>query len=221
MKQDRMITLFGKWAWVLLVLFLIVGWQYPLLGSIALICMVAPVVMSAWKGGRVWCGNFCPRGSFNDNLLSKIGRSVEIPQFFKSIYFRIGFFIFLIYNFVIGVINAGGDLVQIGAVFYRIVLLTTILTVVLGIIFHERTWCTFCPMGSLSALVVKMKRSLAADSKRIVVDKEQCTGCNLCAQECPMGLEPYNFTGNNDEDLDCLHCEKCVDSCPVDALERK
>ncbi|GAB6137800.1 4Fe-4S binding protein [Halanaerobaculum tunisiense] len=228
MRQQGIIGFIGRWIWILLVAFLVLGWQYPIIGSIALVCMLAPVIVATWKEGRVWCGALCPRGSFNDNLLAKVSRSTQIPSLFKTVTFRVAFFIFLIYNFVAGIINSGGDLAKIGFVFYKIIFLTSAITIILGIIFHERTWCSFCPMGSLSALVVKLKRStrdlkdkFTAQPKQIRVDKEKCVDCEICAQECPMDLEPYDFVDGTDKDLDCLHCQECVYSCPVDALTRE
>ncbi|WP_018249586.1 4Fe-4S binding protein [Orenia marismortui] len=221
MRKKGFIGFVGRWSWLLIVAFLVLGWQHPIIGSLALVCMIAPIIVAAWKGGRVWCGAVCPRGSFNDNILSKISRSVEIPSIFKTIWFRVLFFIFLIYNFISGVIKANGDLVKIGFVFYKIIFLTTAITILFGIIFNERTWCSFCPMGSLSALITKIKRKLNERPKRIRVDQDKCVNCKICEKECPIGLTPYDFTNNNDKDLDCLHCEECVYACPVNALERK
>ncbi|AGB41164.1 hypothetical protein Halha_1217 [Halobacteroides halobius DSM 5150] len=218
----------SNWSWILLVVFLGVGWKYPIIGSVALVCMLAPVVVATWREGRVWCGNFCPRGSFNDNVLAKVSRSMKIPRIFKTVAFRIAFFLFLVYQFVIGIMNSGGDLAKIGFVFYRIIFITSAITIILGIFFHERTWCSFCPMGSLSALVIKIKRSLKRvkeqakeEPKRIKVDQNKCVNCQLCAKDCPMDLEPYDFTDDSDKDLDCIHCQECVYSCPVDALTRE
>lgn len=220
LERFNFTELIGKSAWVLLVLFLLVGWKFPIIGTVAVFCMVSPVVVASWKEGRVWCGNHCPRGQFNDNLLSKISRSAEIPGFFKSKYFRIAFFIFLIYNFSIGIINANGDWTAIGLVFYKIIFITTILTITLGVIFHERTWCMFCPMGSLSALVIKIKRKFVANPVQIKVEQEKCIDCGLCAEACPIDLEPHSFSEDGDCDLDCLRCEKCIETCPVNALDK-
>jgi polyferredoxin len=229
MKDNALITLIRKWSWVLIVLFLVIGWWYPLVGLTALICMFIPLIIAAWKGGRVWCGNFCPRGSFNDNILSSISRSLEIPDFFRTVYFRAFFLIFLFFNLIKGTINAQGDWVKIGLVFYRIIFLTTTIAIVLGIIFHQRTWCAFCPVGSLSALIVKIKRKFKyvmesityTKDKRIKVDVDKCVECDLCAKECPMNLKPYEFTEDGNKDIDCLHCEDCVYACPVNALEKR
>ncbi|ADL11969.1 4Fe-4S binding protein [Acetohalobium arabaticum] len=220
MRQKGLAGTIGKWSWILIVAFLGIGWKYPVIGSIALVCMLAPAITAAWKGGRIWCGSFCPRGSFNDNLLSKISRSIEIPKFIRTVWFRIGFALFLVYNFVVGIINAQGDLIKIGFVFYKIILITSIITVILGIMYHERTWCSFCPMGSLSALITKIRRRWFEQDKRIIVNENTCVDCSVCAKDCPMDLKPHDFVKSNDKDLDCIHCEKCVYNCPVDALTR-
>jgi ferredoxin len=94
------------------------------------------------------------------------------------------------------------------------------ITVSLGVVFHQRIWCTFCPMGSLSALVIKIKRRFVSNPTQIKVDQEKCINCGLCNEECPINLEPQNFAEGKDCNLDCLHCEKCVEACPVDALEK-
>ena len=220
LKKLKLAEVIGESAWILLLLFLLVGWKFPVIGTVAVFCMIAPVVVASWKEGRVWCGNHCPRGQFNDNLLSKISRSAQIPGFFKSVYFRSAFFVFLIYNFVMGIINANGSLTAIGLVFYKIIFVTTIITVSLGIIFHERTWCAFCPMGSLSALVVKSKRKFVSNPMQITVDEEKCVDCGLCAENCALDLEPHNFAEEGDCNLDCLHCNECIEACPVDALNK-
>ena len=220
LQKLNLTKLIGESAWIMLILFLIIGWKFPIIGTAAVFCMVAPVVTASWKEGRVWCGSHCPRGKFNDNLLSKISRSVEIPSFFKTKYFRFGFFLFLIYNFMTGIMNAEGNWAAIGLVFYKIIFITTIITISLGVIFHQRTWCAFCPMGSLSALVVKLKRKFISNPTQIKVDQDKCIDCGLCADNCPIDLEPQNFKEDRDCDLDCLHCEQCVTACPVDALSK-
>ena len=44
--------------WIIIA-YIIIGWFYPVVGLIALICMIGPVMTSIWKG-RWWCGNVCP-----------------------------------------------------------------------------------------------------------------------------------------------------------------
>lgn len=49
------------------------------------------------------------------------------------------------------------------------------------------------------------------------VDKECCTACGACAEECPVGaisVESYAIV-NEDE---CIECGHCVDVCPNDCI---
>ncbi|WP_083768468.1 4Fe-4S binding protein [Thermosediminibacter oceani] len=44
-----------------------------------------PPVLTAFFKGRMWCGRFCPRGSFFDHVLARLGdRNRRIPQLVKK-----------------------------------------------------------------------------------------------------------------------------------------
>ena len=51
-----------------------------------------------------------------------------------------------------------------------------------------------------------------------VVDKEKCTGCESCVDECPS--EAIAMADEKAQiDLDaCVDCAACVDACPVEAI---
>lgn len=68
--------------WIIIA-YIIVGWFYPIIGLLALICMIGPVVTSI-KKGRWWCGNVCPRGNMYDRLLSKYSPHRPIPEFVRT-----------------------------------------------------------------------------------------------------------------------------------------
>ena len=68
--------------WILLV-YLVVGYFYPVIGFLAVICMIAPVAFAVRKG-RWWCGNACPRGNFYDRVLAKYSPHKPIPAFFHG-----------------------------------------------------------------------------------------------------------------------------------------
>jgi ferredoxin len=52
------------------------------------------------------------------------------------------------------------------------------------------------------------------------VDKDECTGCGTCVEECP--TEAITL---NDDDIavvnedECTECGLCVDSCPTSAIK--
>ena len=67
-----------------------------------------------------------------------------------------------------------------------------------------------CPAGSCSALVDFM------------IDPEKCTGCTICAKNCPVDCitgkvkEAHVIDGSK-----CVKCGKCITSCNFDAVYKK
>jgi len=50
------------------------------------------------------------------------------------------------------------------------------------------------------------------------IDKEKCTGCGTCVDECPS--EAISMSGEKavvDTDT-CVDCGACVDACPAEAI---
>jgi Fe-S-cluster-containing hydrogenase component 2 len=51
-----------------------------------------------------------------------------------------------------------------------------------------------------------------------VIDKEKCTGCETCVNECPStAITVENEKAQVDKDM-CVDCETCVDVCPSEAI---
>ena len=51
-----------------------------------------------------------------------------------------------------------------------------------------------------------------------VVDKEKCTGCELCVSECPVEcIKMVDDKAEVDADT-CTECGVCVDACPSEAI---
>ena len=70
---------FRKYWWVMVLVVSLGGLYYPLLGWLVFGFMVFFLTLSYFKG-RYWCGNLCPRGSFNDEVVSRILRYKDIPN---------------------------------------------------------------------------------------------------------------------------------------------
>jgi ferredoxin len=50
------------------------------------------------------------------------------------------------------------------------------------------------------------------------VNKEDCTGCGICVDDCPaVAIELVNDKAKVDAD-ECTDCGTCVDSCPNEAI---
>ena len=53
----------------------------------------------------------------------------------------------------------------------------------------------------------------------IVVDKDQCTGCEVCVVNCPASvLELVDGKSEPVKTEDCLGCEACMGSCESGAI---
>jgi ferredoxin len=107
-----------------------------------------------------------------------------------------------------------GDSAAIGHYFVIMLSVTTVGAVVFGTLYHQRVWCSVCPVGSLSSWIGKTEKPLTLDSSK-------CIQCKVCESVCPMQLKPHASRGNGKVaicDGDCLLCGTCVKNCPVGAL---
>lgn len=129
--------------------YLLLGWFWPVTGLIALACMLAPVALSV-KRGELWCDRLCPRGNMFDRLLSRYSPHKPIPRFVNTFRFHLLMVILIFLAFGVLMYFAWGDWNAIGKVFWWMVLITTIVGVILAFIYSPRTWCNFCPMGTLA-----------------------------------------------------------------------
>lgn len=205
--------------WILLA-YLVAGYFFPVVGWLALICMIAPVSF-AFSRGRWWCGNACPRGSLYDKVLSKYSPHRPIPKFVRTTAFRTFMVLFIFTMFGTQMYFAWGDWGATGRVFWNIIFATTIVGVTLSFIYAPRTWCSFCPMGTLSSWATPRSGNLPENYRRVLVGDRCTTKCKLCSAVCPMQLKPYE-SKNAEEGLlhaDCIKCGRCVSGCPLKVPE--
>lgn len=208
----KLLYLWKKYSFIILLIFLILGLIDFRISMVAIICMIAPIILSPFKG-RFWCGNLCPRGNFYDKVVSRFSNKRKVPKLLKSVYFRAAVVIFMLAMFGKGIYTNWGNLYGIGQVFYRIIFVTTLVGVFLSLFYNERTWCSFCPMGSISAFIAHIKK----DRSTLNVSNS-CVSCKLCSKKCPMGIVPYEYKGNSLHHPDCIQCGRCVTACPKNCI---
>lgn len=201
-----------KYSFTLLIAFIVLGMFDLRFAIVAAICMIAPIIVSIFKG-RFWCGNLCPRGNFYDKVVFKFSNKRKPPKFFKSYYFRALILIIMMIVFISGVSKNWGNLYGIGMVFYRLIVVTTIVGIGLSLIYNHRTWCNFCPMGTLASITSKFRKS-----KKVLQVSTSCVSCKLCEKKCPMGLVPYDYKGDILSHPDCIQCGQCVSACPKKSI---
>lgn len=214
LSQDVMRKRYFQWGLLpIMVLTIALGWKYPLWGYVVAVAMMAGMIGGAFRG-RYVCGNLCPRGAFLDRVLSKTSYSKPIPLFFRSMKFRWAVFAVLMSFMTFQMINKTPDMNwvdHIGRVFWFMCTFTTSIAVILGASIHQRTWCSFCPVGTVSNVEGRGKYQLDIDPS--------CKECGLCEKSCPMNLEIVKYKPDGIMlDPDCLKCSECVGVCPKTAL---
>jgi polyferredoxin len=161
--------------------------------------------------GRYVCGWLCPRGAFYDRVISRISPQKKIPGFLRNYWFR-GFILIVLMGFMVYQISFNpGDVYHWGKVFVRICIITTAIGVVLAVFTHPRTWCAFCPMGTI--------QSAAGGTKSPLKMEEGCKLCRTCEKACPLDLQIVGGTKEGRlTTRDCLKCPECQLKCPQKIL---
>lgn len=208
----KFLVIWKKYSFMLLIAFIFLGLFDLRFAVAAIICMIAPIILAIFKG-RFWCGNICPRGNFYDNIVSRFSNKRKPPKFLKSKYFRIAVIVFMFTMFGIGINKNWGNLYGIGMVFYRIIVVTTIVGIVLSFFYNHRTWCSFCPMGSIAAFISSIR-----GSKKVLEVSSSCVSCKICDKKCPMGISPYEYKGEVLSHPDCIQCSNCAIACPKKSI---
>jgi len=55
----------------------------------------------------------------------------------------------------------------------------------------------------------------------VVVDAEQCTGCEVCVEVCPVEAISVSDGVAEINQETCTECESCVAECPNEAIKVK
>ncbi len=133
------------------------GLFYPLLGYLVVAMMAFFLTLSVFKS-RYWCWHLCPRGAFLDIAISPLSPRRSVPRVFARSWFR-----WLVFGILMGFViyrisRTGGSFLAVGAVFVSMCLITTVISIILGVATRQRGWCAICPMGTLQERIGRIKK---------------------------------------------------------------
>lgn len=195
------------------------------------------ILLTTFFFGRIWCGWICPVGGFSELVSRTLNERWKIEyRWLPQIQIRYGYLAtYLVILPAIGVsactlcnfitvprlVEAlSGGFVGMAFIFSAVGLANLSLLLLLGFFANKgRTYCQFlCPIGAIDALVNRLG-SRFGSVHRIRVDKQRCTGCNVCARNCMCGAIKMVDRVAIVDQTSCMSCHECVDVCDWNAIE--
>lgn len=85
-----------------------------------------------------------------------------------------------------------------------------------AILKDNRAFCKYvCPIP------VFMKPGARFSIWKIEIDREKCSECGVCEENCPMNIQllEYMKQGKRVCSTECIACQQCVNSCPLEIIQ--
>ena len=145
-----------------------------LLAGLSLFLWLALVMGFGIVKGRYFCNWMCPRGSFWDAYLSRLSRKRRVPGLFRHFVWRLLWMALLMGMFIAAIISNRGDWSALGLRLTFMVLGTTVVGLVLGVLYHQRIFCMFCPFGTMANWLGRGKHLLRVSPDCLGDKCQQC-----------------------------------------------
>ena len=206
MSKNKSISLKRIIEALMFVIVLALGWRYPILAYCMFLNVAVGIYGALRHGGRHGCGTFCPRGAFY-SFLPDTGRKVPAGLLARKtsiavmVVMLVGLALWLRPTTIQGW----------GMLFYIMIAITTTVGLIGWLVFNRYFWCSICPMGKIYKTISPRRSGIrVADS---------CVKCGLCAKACPFGFFPPETAEDGlFRNPDCMHCRRCIERCPKNAL---
>ncbi len=142
-----------SWSWIFMVLFFTLSIVDIRFGILGLLCMLTPIYLAIRGGGRVHCAKYCPRGSLFGIFLEKISFKNNLPKQINNKLVKNLMLVWMMGMFSISLVLAGGDLTKSAYAIVRMMTMSTVVGIMMGVIFKPRSWCVICPMGYSTGMI--------------------------------------------------------------------
>ena len=165
------------YLWIVELTYMTLGFFNILFAWLGLFFFCIPLIISLVWGTKGYCNRYCGRGQLFGLLGGRFGlsRKKDIPKWMKSKWFRYGFLIFFFIMFFQMLWNTylwtfklpwhwayhgtffSPGVAQFAFGFYSVMLTSTTLGMITMVLFKPRSWCVYCPMGTMTQLICKAK----------------------------------------------------------------
>ncbi|MDC7219661.1 MAG: hypothetical protein PQJ59_06955 [Spirochaetales bacterium] len=142
-----------SWTWVLYFMFMGLSILDIRFGLLGFACMFSPLLFAFFGKKKKHCSTYCPRASFLKNFLGKVSLKHTLPKPLRSNGFRNILLGLMMGMFIFSLIRTGGDISKIAAVMFRMIVVSSVMSLLMGFFYKERSWCTVCPMGYAAKLM--------------------------------------------------------------------
>lgn len=160
---------FKEFRWVIIITFFVLSIFNVWFGLLGFICMGLPIFQALRGKGKIHCRSHCPRGSFFSEIISKISLRKSLPKFMLSNGFRNGVLVLMGIMLTISMIHSGGDPKKIAFSVFRLMGMSFLVGIIMGIFYKPKSWCAICPMGHGTNLIDK---ALYKKVKKVPVNKQ-------------------------------------------------
>ena len=141
------------WSWIFLIMFLLFSIFDIRFGFLGIICMIAPIYHALRGKGKIHCSKYCPRGSLLGKFLERLSFENDLPLLMKGKKAKNTLLGLMFFMFTLSLYHAGFDVKAIGFAIFRLMTVSLIFGIIMGIIYKPRSWCVVCPMGHATGLI--------------------------------------------------------------------
>ena len=204
-------------------------------GSTSLVFCLLLAVTSLWLG-PICCGKLCIAGGFSEFLGSLLPEKFKIdwPKLLPVLPIRCGFFVGFLFSVWLGLgvpcAYCNYYALEIFVNYFilghllntmtSLVMTFVLSNVVLGLFTKGgRGYCQMlCPVGAYNSFFHWLGQFIPGPF-RMHVNKKLCVGCSKCVNACPMGAIDLVEAKAQIDTRFCIICGKCKHNCPVQAIK--
>lgn len=165
-----------SWTWILFFLYMglsIIDVRFGILGYL---CMASPILFALFGKKKKHCSSYCPRASFLRNFLGKISLKNTLPKPLRTNIFRWILFSYMMGMFAFSLFQAWGDFTLIATAMLRMMVISSVMSVLMGFFYKERSWCAVCPMGFAAKLIgngIVPPKNRSKELKKTAVERKK------------------------------------------------